>query len=1066
MILKSLKLADWKHLAQVRIEDLSPGINVIYGPNKAGKSTIAQALRIALIDYDHSSKHADVAALTPWSNSSAIPTAEVGLIKEGKVWRLEKRFTSKKGGGASLREHGAGIAIAEDKNVTTEARRLLGIQKSGEGLGSLLWPEQGFASMPGVDATLSEALRKCLGILVSDDDVRFQRKLDDTLSRWYTPAGKEKDSFARQEEAITNQRGLVSTLRGRRAKYDALIAEYEIKKAERVKALADVEKSRKTIAELEARLKGLEGKKQKIKDIQRDQSGLIEKRQRVESDIEDLLKKETQAKDAQSDARKAELAIEAPATRLAELEEDLREANEVVDAIEQRAQALETRKLILEGIKQQQNQNEQAIEAANAALVELRGKQSAAKNADAAAESALHALKPLEEKAERQRKSLKEADLRVQTAEASDLKLKGQEARAVQLRALAQIEESLSGMHSSVETALETTSRLSEIANALSGIGPGEDADVEQVQQLLTTFRDAEAALAAMAMTITLTPISETDIEKEVDGGSATSINITAGSSSEVNVLERAELRLRGWGTVTFQRPGGSLAEQRAALVRSRSELSALGVKLDLTGTEQSKWISEIVSRKATREAKTSEQAKLTKELKKQAPAGVQGLTTELRREEKRLTDGKKSLGLKEDASIANEVVALGELEARRSECNAELAASRANQTDAREELEKTTSALAEASKQHQNCEGRAQSARVLLQDAVKRTGGEDAIKKQLEGLAASSAALAEQLNQAQLTDEEVRLPELLVSARGRAGAMMKQRDMAANTHKKAIEQHNSLKSKAASALAVLEGEIKRTGGESALRKKLETAAEEEGNLLKQLATFQLTPEEEGLEKAHSDERKALTSREQRERDVERRINEIDGELKGAEGLHGQLAAAEQKLSEMEGARKREKLDAEAHKLIADWFKEERDRATESSLEPVANHVKRWLRILNGGENAGVAFNGSSLGAEALKIGSQSLEIENATSYGEREQLGTLVRLAYACVLAKEEPQSVILDDPLAHSDATRHRRMLDVLADAAKHNLQLIILTCHPERFDQLDAHQVDLEKAKQEEA
>lgn len=68
-------------------------------------------------------------------------------------------------------------------------------------------------------------------------------------------------------------------------------------------------------------------------------------------------------------------------------------------------------------------------------------------------------------------------------------------------------------------------------------------------------------------------------------------------------MLERAELRLRGWGTVDFSRPGGSLVEQRAALERSRSELSALGVTLDLTNTDQSKWISELVGRKATREA-------------------------------------------------------------------------------------------------------------------------------------------------------------------------------------------------------------------------------------------------------------------------------------------------------------------------------------------------------------------------------------------------------------------------------------------------------------------------------
>ena len=84
-----------------------------------------------------------------------------------------------------------------------------------------------------------------------------------------------------------------------------------------------------------------------------------------------------------------------------------------------------------------------------------------------------------------------------------------------------------------------------------------------------------------------------------------------------------------------------------------------------------------------------------------------------------------------------------------------------------------------------------------------------------------------------------------------------------------------------------------------------------------------------------------------------------------------------------------------------------------------------------------------------------TLAVDEATSYGEREQLGTLVRLAYGAVLAKDEPQVVILDDPLAHADTFRHRKMLQIIEEAAKKNLQIIILTCHPNRFDHLKAAQ-----------
>ena len=91
-------------------------------------------------------------------------------------------------------------------------------------------------------------------------------------------------------------------------------------------------------------------------------------------------------------------------------------------------------------------------------------------------------------------------------------------------------------------------------------------------------------------------------------------------------------------------------------------------------------------------------------------------------------------------------------------------------------------------------------------------------------------------------------------------------------------------------------------------------------------------------------------------------------------------------------------------------------------------------------------------------------------SYGTWEQLSLLVRLALGGVLARDEPQVAILDDPLAHSDPPKHRRMLDILEFASEGReagkrpgqsfgrLQLIILTCHPERFDHLsDARQID---------
>jgi uncharacterized protein YhaN len=86
-----------------------------------------------------------------------------------------------------------------------------------------------------------------------------------------------------------------------------------------------------------------------------------------------------------------------------------------------------------------------------------------------------------------------------------------------------------------------------------------------------------------------------------------------------------------------------------------------------------------------------------------------------------------------------------------------------------------------------------------------------------------------------------------------------------------------------------------------------------------------------------------------------------------------------------------------------------------------------------------------------------------ALSGGEQEQVHLAVRLALAEVLSKDEPQMVVLDDVLVATDAGRLGRVLDVLAEVGQ-RLQVIVLTCHPERYRALDrATFIDLEACRE---
>ncbi|MDP3277221.1 MAG: hypothetical protein Q8Q09_18675 [Deltaproteobacteria bacterium] len=70
-------------------------------------------------------------------------------------------------------------------------------------------------------------------------------------------------------------------------------------------------------------------------------------------------------------------------------------------------------------------------------------------------------------------------------------------------------------------------------------------------------------------------------------------------------------------------------------------------------------------------------------------------------------------------------------------------------------------------------------------------------------------------------------------------------------------------------------------------------------------------------------------------------------------------------------------------------------------------------------------------------------------SGGAREQLAVIVRIALAQVLARDRSaMPLILDDILGWTDDERLRRMLQVLEKASQ-QMQVILLTCHPRRFE-----------------
>lgn len=97
MWIRRLEVKDCAGVAEAGIA-LEPGLNVLYGPNELGKSTLVQAIRAALLLPAAASAAEQLCA---WG-VDALPEVVLTLEEEpGRVWRVRKRF-GKSGGSAYL----------------------------------------------------------------------------------------------------------------------------------------------------------------------------------------------------------------------------------------------------------------------------------------------------------------------------------------------------------------------------------------------------------------------------------------------------------------------------------------------------------------------------------------------------------------------------------------------------------------------------------------------------------------------------------------------------------------------------------------------------------------------------------------------------------------------------------------------------------------------------------------------------------------------------------------------------------------------------------------------------
>ncbi|MGB7303436.1 MAG: AAA family ATPase [Burkholderiaceae bacterium] len=184
--------------------------------------------------------------------------------------------------------------------------------------------------------------------------------------------------------------------------------------------------------------------------------------------------------------------------------------------------------------------------------------------------------------------------------------------------------------------------------------------------------------------------------------------------------------------------------------------------------------------------------------------------------------------------------------------------------------------------------------------------------------------------------------------------------------------------------------------------------------------------------------------------DNEAQCRILEGRLSeaGASGAEEQLAELTASQTRLQRQADKFQRRANALNLLINRLEKARQFASEQLQAPLRKHIDHYLRLLF--PSATLDLTSELAPGQLLPDGVAMADSGtfDAQSFGTREQLALVSRLAYADLLQLSGlPTLIILDDGLVHTDAERLASMKRILFDAARRH-QILLFTCHEERW------------------
>jgi hypothetical protein len=1040
--------------------EFGAGLNVVYGPNDLGKSTLAAAIRAALLVVPGS---AEGSTYESWHSADGPRVELTFLDAEGHYWRVRKSFGSPTK--AELLHSKDGLTFTLDckaREVEEKLRAMLawGIPSPGKGaprsidsfLANALLADQTStdailqSSIAGdPDDTGKVRLTKALASLAEDPLFKkvlavAQKEVDD----YFTQSGQRKrgraSKFTAAAEEVKKLDDELRELRAGLERSSTIQTELQVSREARASAQERLNDGRTRLARVEVHAR-LSAAKEQLREIDAEAARVDSQRAELQALEARVRESEAALAAAQERCDAAEAAVRAAqeAQRKASSEDSAREQELRRERLKSEAAQLAVQ--VSEDARQQER-----VRAAVAARADHARARETVASAEAAVASAIRNRDRLREKSEVLATDVEAARAMAVFARRHQVLKADEEAdrartEAASSRATAEANEARA-------TALdaEVVRANAALAKQLRRLPPA--AELELLEQLQRERELAEAALGG-GISVTLRPSSSLAICSRVDQEEARDVDVTGALELaaertlhlaiadlvEVDILAGSAEKRKQVETLLAQWRKSALPVLKTAGVSSLAEVRALHAAL---ATEQ--------QRIAGLQRDAEQLRTAAKSLREMAAVHDQKGASSVSADDRQRLDA--ALGDHDRETLARRFTNLGSpSETKANDLHAALAKQHAALSA---DLTKTEAAVQRAQDQLADAQRRASEAEAAF---ASRVGELAVAANELDAVAATYAANIRALQEAQaanaaqmqaltadagreITKAAAALEQAqaaLVRANGERDAMAAKRDTLRNEH--------GVKT---GALEALREQVARLDRESAAllvaKHERELAAyPADGTPLTDLAT-------------------ATRDVETAQREYERAKEELDrkeGALSqvGGNALRDEVSRLEEARAAAQLRERALEIDADAWKLLHETLRTVENEEGVHLGRALAGPVAARFEELTAGRYRALRLD-ASLQAEGLQTADANDDdnVLAALSVGTRDQLAALVRLT----IADQLRSAVVLDDHLVHSDLARLHWFRDVLQKTAI-NAQVIVLTCRAEDYVRTDELPVD---------